>query len=105
MAIISPTSLLAANTVRATSIVTASAAVELPARPTLFLLACSQACYINFGTTSGVADASTSVYTIYLPANFSCIFRPPGRWMKTIRDTADGVIVLTGINESEAAKG
>jgi hypothetical protein len=88
--------------------VTATSAVELApnsvAKSGLYLLATSTACYLNFGTTSGVSAASSTTYTVYFPANFSCIFRPPARWVTGIRDTADGTLILTPINEVEAAK-
>jgi hypothetical protein len=100
MATISPIGLSAATTAKFAVAVASTAATELPKHLSgLYFVTTTTACYILFGAAN-VASASATVYTLFLPAGFAGVIRAPGTFATAIRDSADGTLIFTAINDN-----
>lgn len=79
---------------------TSTAAQALPAAPGGILLVSSNTdVYARFGA-SGVAAASASAYTIFIPAGTTFLMRQTTTHVRAIRDSADGVLSFTAVREN-----
>jgi hypothetical protein len=72
-------------------------AAALPGKPgQLVLVSTDTDCFVNIGT-SGLAAASSSVYSVFLPAGTVFVLRVTAdhTHVRAIRDTADGFLSFT----------
>jgi hypothetical protein len=92
-----------ANSVKVAVIVTSTAAQELPKEAgELYFVSTTTACYLKAGAAA-VGAATASDFTYFFPANFWGLVRIPGDYVRVIRDTADGTLVLTNVREDNVA--
>lgn len=100
--IVNPVSAAVGNTVKVAVAVASTTAQELPSEAgALYFITTTTAVYVKFGG-SGVAAASSTEYTLFLPAGWSGHVRVPGDYVRAIRDSADGTMVLHKVNEDRA---
>lgn len=87
------------NSLRVAVAVASTTAAELPKEAgELYFVTTTTACYLKAGPAA-VAAASTTEFTYFFPANFFGLVRIPGDYVRVIRDTADGTLVLTNVKE------
>lgn len=85
------------NSLRVAVAVASTTAAELPREGSdLYFVTCTSATYVAAGGAA-VAAASTTEFTYFFPAGFWGIVRIPGEYVRAIRDTADGTMVLTAV--------
>ena len=80
---------------------TSTSAQALPAQPgELVLVSTDTDCFAKFGL-SGVAEASATVYTVFLPAGSIFVMRvtTTATHVRVIRDTADGFLSFTKLGD------
>ena len=81
---------------------TSTAEAALPGPPGGALLVTANTdCYAVFGAT-GVSAASTSNFTLFVPAGAAFLMRKHSTkiYVRAIRDSADGVLAFTSVEES-----
>ena len=90
----------ATDSILKVAIATAStAAAALPGKPgELLLVTCNTDTYAHFGA-SGVAEASATVYSVFIPAGAVFVMRNTRTHVRAIRATADGILSFSKMGD------